>query len=49
MLEAIRTENNAIKEIKNDIEITKESILYDLSGRRVKNPRKGNLYLIKDY
>lgn len=48
MLEAIRKENNAIKEIKNDIEITKESILYDLSGRRVKNPRKGNLYLIKD-
>ena len=48
MLEPIRTEDNAIKDIQDDIEITKESVVYDLSGRRVKNARKGNIYLIKD-
>jgi hypothetical protein len=48
MLEPIRTEDNAIKDIQDNIEITKESVVYDLSGRRVKNARKGNIYLIKD-
>jgi len=48
MLEVIRKEDNAIKDINNDHKIIKENILYDLSGRRVKDARKGNIYLIKD-
>ena len=48
MLEAIRKEDNGIKDINNDIELTKENILYDLSGRRVKDVKKGNIYIIRD-
>ena len=48
MLEAEKHEN-VIKDIENDIAISKETTLYDLTGRRIKVIRKGNIYLIRDH
>ena len=49
MLEAIKNaDNNAIRDISNDIDILKENLLYDLNGRCVMVARHGHLYLIRD-
>lgn len=44
----IETDDNGIRDTKDDFEITQDNNIYDLSGRRVKEVKQRNLYLIRD-
>lgn len=51
MLESIRRDDeddNAIRDIQENIDINKESSLYDLNGRRLRTIRNNGLYIIRD-
>ena len=44
----VETDDNGIRDTKDDFEITQDNNIYDLSGRRVKEVKQRNLYLIRD-
>lgn len=48
MLEAIKPNDNAVRNIENDLVGINKERIYDLTGRVITTPKSGNIYLVRD-